>query len=90
VHIESRKGIILDARVFSDSLYPGLIEALAQALHDVTYDATGVDQVATLAHAWLAALSWVSRVVLFLVVAPGAIGRAHARGMCCSWGQRSL
>ena len=41
VHINSRKGLILEAKVFSDSLYPQLIETLAAGLSGVSYDAAG-------------------------------------------------
>jgi len=45
VHIDSHKGKINEAKVFSDSLYPNLIDALAKALSSgVMYDPKGVDQ----------------------------------------------
>jgi lipoate-protein ligase A len=43
VHIDSRKGIITEVKVFSDSLYPVLIDSLAAALTSKPYDSTGID-----------------------------------------------
>jgi lipoate---protein ligase len=42
VHIDSKDGVITDVKVFSDSLYPDLIEALADALRGTRYDREGV------------------------------------------------
>mmetsp|Transcript_48400 Transcript_48400/g.96933 ORF Transcript_48400/g.96933 Transcript_48400/m.96933 type:complete len:143 (-) Transcript_48400:197-625(-) len=45
VHIDSKKGKIQQAKVFSDSLYPNLIDSLAKALSSgVNYDAAGIDR----------------------------------------------
>jgi len=43
VHIDSAKGKILQAKVFSDSLYPILIDQLAEVLTGATYDPEGID-----------------------------------------------
>jgi lipoate-protein ligase A len=43
VHMHSKKGMIIEAKVFSDSLYPELMDALASALEGVTYDTPGID-----------------------------------------------
>jgi len=44
VHIDSKKGVILQSEVFSDSLYPVLIQALAASLQGVSYDKTCIDE----------------------------------------------
>jgi hypothetical protein len=44
IHINSKDGIITDIKVFSDSLYPQLVDEIKNNLQGVTYDKKGITE----------------------------------------------
>ena len=52
-HLDVAKGVVTQAQVFSDGLYPEFVEAMNAALVGVPYDAAGIEAAATAATAAL-------------------------------------
>jgi hypothetical protein len=42
IHINSKEGLITDVQVFSDSLYPAMVDAVKEKLTGATYDRKGI------------------------------------------------